>query len=98
MKTKCIHCEHVYALDQNNKCPSCGKQGGYLQEPKLKKIGDLDIHLEDVLIHTKSANEYQVKEIQSSGIVAVIIRTIFPHLTGKRAYISNVNINEYEVK
>jgi uncharacterized OB-fold protein len=95
MKTKCIHCGEIYQIT-SNACPACGKQGGYLQTPSMKKIETLEVHLEEVLIHKESANQYQIKEIQNNGLVCTIhFNMISPGLIGKRVYISNNDINEY---
>lgn len=79
-------------------CDSCGNRGGFLQEPKNKIIGGIDIYLKDILIHTPSNNEYQIKEIQTNGIVAKMTKSILPQVIGKLAYISNTNIGEYKRK
>lgn len=97
MKIKCIHCEHIYDLDFG-KCAMCNKQGGYLQEPKLKQVGNIQIHLEEVLIHKKTNNHFQIKEIQDKGMVTLIVATIIPNLLNKKSYISNVSLTEYVKK
>jgi hypothetical protein len=83
---------------EEGSCPSCGKKGGYMQHPKLKKFPNLEVHLEEVLVHKTSKTHYKVKEIQTNGIMTVIVSTILPAMLGKRSYISNSTIEEYEKK
>lgn len=97
MNIKCMHCEQVYNI-QNGACPACGKRGGYTQEPKTKQIGTTNVHLEDVLVHSPSGNEYQVKEIQGNGLIAKCIKCILPQIMDKPVYISNTTIEEYKAK
>ena len=74
MKIKCIHCAEIYLVDRGS-CPACGKYGGYLQEPKMKTLGDIVLHLEDILVHKESKNEFQIKEIQTNGLICEIVKT-----------------------
>ena len=98
MKIKCLNCETIYDVDKGT-CPSCGRQGGYMQEPKIKNIDGLDVHLEEVLIHTASNNKYQIKEIQAQGLIAILVFSpVNLPIIGKRIYISNTTIEEYKVK
>jgi len=95
MKVKCIKCDLKYLIEQN-KCPSCGSFGGYMQEPAMKDFGNLKVHLEDIIKHSPTSNLYQVKEIQSEGLIAKSTHSILPAIIGKKVYISNNNITEYE--
>ena len=100
MKIKCIKCETIYNSGQLL-CTKCSTQGGYAQEPSCKQIGTMNIHLEETLIHNDSKNEYQIKEIQAGGMLAVLTHSpIIPENARKgiRVYISNTNITEYTRK
>jgi len=97
MKIRCIHCEEIYKLEGIS-CPSCGKRGGFLQEPKLLNLGVFTVHLEDTLIHKESRNEYQIKEIQAKGLMAKCTKCLIPQIVDKPIYISNTTIEEYKIK
>lgn len=97
MKIKCMHCETIYE-QQRGACPSCGKQGGYAQQPSCKQVGDLNLHLEEILQHKESKNQYQIKELQGNGMIATLHYS--PAISemarkGVKVYISNTAINEY---
>jgi DNA-directed RNA polymerase subunit RPC12/RpoP len=96
MKIKCMHCEEKYDVESHAQCPKCGKRGGYMQEPKSKVIGHINVHLEDVLIHEKTNNKYQVKEIQSIGLIATLVESPVTKVLVK-VYISNGTISEYKI-
>lgn len=94
IKIKCSYCGEISRLD-NGGCTSCGRRGGWLQEPKIKKVGQLTLHLEETLRHIPTGNEYQIKEFQDKGIVAIVTRAILPNILKRQAYISNSTILEY---
>ena len=94
MIIKCVHCAVNYMLERGA-CPECGKTGGYVQEPSSKQLGTVNYHLEETLVHTKTGNEYPIKEIQAEGFITVLKKGLL-NLVGKRAYISNTNLNEYK--
>ena len=96
MKTKCMHCETIYEVE-DGACPSCGKRGGFMQEPRMKDFPNFSIHIEEVIVHSPTGNEYQVKEIQASGLIAKIMKCPLP-VPNKPVYISNTTIDEYKVK
>lgn len=99
MKVKCIHCDEKYFLGElNPKCPACGQSGGFNQEIATRSYQGLHLHLEEILIHTESLNQYQIKEFQEKGIVVKIIGVNIIEANGKPAYISNNNISEYTRK
>ena len=96
---ECMHCGNVYDVHTHAKCDACGKQGGYMQSPKHKQIGSLNVALGHILEHGPSKNQYKVKEIQANGVLC-LLHFSFTHqgLVGKRMYISNNNLSEYEIK
>lgn len=96
MKIECMQCETIYDVSFG-RCTTCLARGGYMQEPRSKEIGKLNIHLKGILLHIESGNEYQVKEIQKNGLIVVLRKS---PLGGKtlRAYISNSSIGEYTTK
>lgn len=96
MKIKCMHCEKIYDLNLSNKCGKCLKTGGYLQEPKVYETQNHVIKLEETLLHKKSKNQFQIKEIQKNGAIAVLKKNnALPLLVGQRVYISWDTLEEY---
>lgn len=93
---KCMHCEEIYEV-QRGSCPKCGGRGGYMQLPKTKQLGELNVHLEEILIHVESGNEYQVKEIQANGLICKVVKCPLP-VPDKPVYLSNTTIVEYKRK
>jgi len=99
MKIKCASCETVYSTG-NRICPACSARGGFLQDPKSKEIGNINVHLEDILNHKVSKNKYQVKEIQNNGLIALLVSSPMVHenvKSGLKVYISNETISEYSL-
>lgn len=94
---ECISCGTIHNMKH---CPSCNAQGGYLQTPKSKQVGDIQVHLRETLIHKASKNEFIVKEIQSSGILChmsvSMAKGLFP--ANQKFYISDSQMHEYERK
>lgn len=99
MKIKCLECETIYDV-QLGVCPACSARGGYMQEPKVKQVEGKTIHLEETLIHESSKNEYQIKEIQTNGLIAILTKSPIVEFkqSKTRVYISNTQINEYKTK
>ena len=93
MFLKCVHCDNRYQINRGI-CPSCGKTGGFSQDPSLKTIKGRNYHLEEILTHEDSGNTYQIKELQLNGLV-VKGKRVPPLFIDKTIYISNDNINEY---
>lgn len=75
-------------------CPSCGKTGGFVQEPSIKTIEGKSYHLEEILTHADSGNSYQIKEFQLNGMV-VKGKRVPPLFIDKAIYLSHTNLNEY---
>jgi len=96
MIIKCISCDKRYNTDTIQQCPSCGVRGGFCQEPQKKSFSIGSLHLEEILKHSVTQVMYQIKEFQNNGIIVKVHHTIVPGLVGKRAYISNKLIGEYE--
>lgn len=97
MKFQCIKCGTVFKSD-HPMCTSCSNVGAFLQQPSLVEVDRVIYHLEETLVHTKSTNEYQIKEIQLNGFITKVTRTLFPGAMGKVTYVSKGTLNEYTVK
>lgn len=69
-------------------------KNGFLQEPKHIELNGRLYHLEDTLKHA-SQNHYQIKEIQAKGFVAVVTKSLFTQLVGKKVYISFNDLPDY---
>lgn len=95
IKRECKSCGEIHEFQE---CPKCKERGGYMQEPKLKVIGSMSLHLQETIKHKDSGNEYKIKEFQKMGIVAILTKTPVSALTSKRVYISNSTITEYTRK
>ena len=67
---------------------------GFLQEPKTY----LNYHLEDIITHTVTNTDYQIKEIQAKGLVVLVHKSLIPKLIGVKAYISKDLLHEYKGK
>lgn len=67
---------------------------GFLQEPRHIEIEGKLYHLEDKLKHL-SGNNYQIKEIQAKGFVALVTKSPFSQLVGKKVYISFKDLPDY---
>jgi len=94
---ECISCGHIHNM---NHCPSCNAQGGFLQTPKSKQAGGMQVHLREILIHKESKNEFVVKEIQGSGILCFMTISMAKGLfkPNQKFYISDSQLHEYERK
>jgi len=97
MKIECKACYNIHDIKENF-CPGCSsKQGGFLQVPKAKEYGGKLLHLRETLVHTKSKNEYIIRELQTKGMIVTVSKGILS-LEKKKCYISEKNIEEYTVK
>lgn len=94
---ECIACGTIHEMSH---CPSCSAQGGFLQSPRSKQVGDLNIHLRETLIHKESKNEFLVKEIQGSGVLCFMTLSMAKGLfkPNQKFYISDSQMHEYERK
>jgi hypothetical protein len=99
MIIKCKTCHTIFnAAIHRAGCTSCGNTtGGFRQEPKSKEYGGKLFHLEDILVHLGSKNEYQVRELQSAGFI-VQLTTGVKAWEGGIFYISKNNLDEYAKK
>lgn len=97
MKFKCINCNETYIKERPG-CPACGHKEAYIREPAIKQIGDLDLHLSDLVEHIESKNRYQIQEFQKNGMVTTFFSgPLHNNANGKqRCYISNSSILEYK--
>ena len=102
-KIECVACEHVFRAPAGGSitCPKCGsRKGGFMQEPSMKKIGSDSFHLNETLVHKKSGNEFKIKEIQASGFLVrmtkSLVKSLYPD--NSKFYISYSQMNEYGLK
>ena len=64
--------------------------------PKRTEIFGVHYELDQILIHKKTKNEFQIKEIQAAGFIVWLVRSLGNKVDSKqRMYISYGNINEY---
>lgn len=98
MKLKCMECETIRFREFSDRCPKCHTISAYLQEPSLVEVQGNTYHLEEILKHKTSNNQFQIKEIQKNGLVVKVkFNPVLPNFTGKNAYISKNDLHEYEV-
>lgn len=91
---RCTACDKLFDL-QWVRCPDC-KLPGFVQQPMTAKVGELDLHLEEILTHVESTNKFKIKEIQLKGLICKVFESpLGTAVVGKVAYISNIDLNQY---
>lgn len=65
--------------------------------PKRIELFDNHYQLEQILVHQKSGNEYQIKEIQAKGFIVYLVKTLGNAVNStQKIYISYEKLNEYK--
>lgn len=65
--------------------------------PKRMEVDGRLFILGQVLVHNKTGNEFEIKEIQAAGFITYIVKTLGKKvLSTQRYYISHGVLNEYK--
>lgn len=98
IKKECFKCHGQIFEDT---CPKCGAANGYLQNVKSKELHGETYHLNEILVHGPSSNQYRIKEIQEKGFICVLYSSpaIAEHArAGLKVYIGFSDILTYKRK
>lgn len=65
--------------------------------PKRTEIFGKHFELDQILVHTKTGNEFRIKEIQSAGFITYMTKTLGKDLDStQRFYVSYGALDEYK--